>query len=137
MTTERPPFTSASFYRYLKEGRMMGVRCQQCGDLSATPRPICRACHSQDLEWTPLSGRGELTTFTAISIAPTVMAEKGFGRNNPYCSGIVTLDEGPRVSAFIAEVDARNPESIPLGLALEVDFSAVDQDRPGLVFKPR
>jgi len=137
MTTEQRPFTSASFYAYLKEGRFMGVRCGKCNDLSATPRAICRVCHSQELEWTPLAGQGELTTFTAIFIAPTTMVEKGHGRDNPYCSGIVTLAEGLRVSALIGGVDARNPETIALGLPLEIDYSAVDPERPGLVFKPR
>ena len=41
------------------------------------------------------------------------------------------------VSALIGGVDARNPETIALGLPLEIDYSAVDPERPGLVFKPR
>ena len=136
MTSEQPPFTSASFQRYLREGRLMGVRCDRCRHLSATPRGLCPSCHSRDLQWEALSGRGRLTTFTAISIPPTAMAERGYGRDNPYCSGIVTLEEGPRVSALIAGVDARNPESIALGLPVQVDFSDTEE-HPSLVFQPR
>lgn len=44
------------------------------------------------------------------------MQEAGFNRENPYCTGVVKLDEGPRVVARIEGVDARNPESIEIGL---------------------
>ena len=51
---------------------------------------MCQACHSRDVEWYQFSGRGQLSAFTCISVVPNAMGEKGFGRNNPYCSGIVT-----------------------------------------------
>ena len=64
--------------------------------------------HSSNMEWHELSGRAVLSTFTCISVAPASLEAKGFGRNNPYCTGIVTLEEGPRISARIAGVDASN-----------------------------
>ena len=66
---------------------------------------------------------------------PTRMAEEGFGRDKPYCSGIVTLDEGPRISARILNVDASNPESIESGQDLELDVQLRDSERPILSFR--
>lgn len=136
MAEDSRAFTAASFYEYLKESKLMGVRCRQCRQLSAEPRPLCFSCHSREVEWQQFSGQGRLGTFTCISVVPEFMAQRGYGRDNPYCSGIVILEEGPRISARISGVDAANPQNIPTGMALAVDFSEVDPARPSLAFRP-
>ena len=42
MTTEAEsqPFNAASFYALLKEGRFMGVRCRDNGNIYAEARPL-------------------------------------------------------------------------------------------------
>ena len=136
MTTETRDFNAASFYAYLKEGRLKGVRCQACGKLSAEARPMCQSCHGRNMEWFPFSGRGQLSAFTCISVVPNSMGEKGYGRNNPYCSGIVSLEEGPRISALILGVDAANPQNIGTGIALFLDVQDMESERPTLAFVP-
>ena len=113
----------------------MGLRCKACGKLVSTARSLCPACHSVDVEWVPLSGKGRVATFTCIVIAPTFMVQKGYGRDNPYCTGVIELEEGPRVSARIVGVDASQPQTIKVGIPVEVDFSEMDPERPGLVFR--
>ena len=137
MAEETKPFNAASYHSYLiEENRLMGVRCRACGALAAVPRPLCAACRSTDLEWLQFSGKGRLSTFTCISIVPVYMGQRGYGRENPYCTGIVTLAEGPRVSAQIVEVDGNSPQSIKTGMDLALDFSQLDPDKPGLAFRP-
>ena len=137
MADDSREFTAASYYRYLKEEkRLMGVRCRACGKLSAEPRPMCMSCHSKDMEWHEFSGRGSLSTFTCISVVPVAMGEKGYGRDNPYCTGIVTLEEGPRISALILGVDGNNPQDIQTGSAMVLDLEDLDPDRPALAFRP-
>jgi uncharacterized OB-fold protein len=114
----------------------MGVRCRENGNVYAEARPIDPVSHSRDMEWHEFSGRATLSTFTCISVAPASLEAKGFGRNNPYCTGIVTLEEGPRISARIAGVDASNPQNIRTGMALEIALTEIDPDEPGLVFRP-
>ena len=130
------PFNAASFYQYLREGKLMGIQCRHCGQLSAEARPMCQYCHSFEIQWFEFSGEAELGTFTCISIVPAAMAEKGYGRDNPYCSGIVTLDEGPRISARILNVDTLKPESIHIGTKMVLDLSDVEGDKPMLSFRP-
>ena len=138
MTTaaETRPFNAASFYAFLQEGRFMGVRCRDNGNIYAEARPIDPASHSRNMEWHELSGQATLSAFTCISVAPASLEAKGYGRNNPYCTGIVTLAEGPRISARIAGVDAANPQSIRTGLPLTLDLTDIDPEHPGLVFRP-
>ncbi len=69
-----------------------------------------------------MSGKGTLLAFTTIEVGTTMMLDSGYDRGNPYCSGIVELEEGPRISAQIMGVDAGNPQSIAIGTPLKLDF---------------
>ena len=111
-------------------------RCRVCGKLSAQPRPLCSSCHSRDVEWHQFSGKGHLSTFTCIFIVPAALGKKGYDRNNPYCTGIVTLEEGPRVSARILGVDASKPHTIATGMALVLDLEDLDPEKPVVAFSP-
>lgn len=136
MVNSPKEFNAASFYEYLMEGKLMGIRCRACGALYAEARPLCPACHSTDVAWHQFSGKAQLSTFTCISVVPDAMAKKGYGRNNPYCSGIVTLEEGPRISAQILGVDASKPQNIRTGLALVLKLDELNPENPALAFHP-
>ncbi len=136
MTSAAREFNATSYYAYLKEGSLMGIRCQACGQLFAEARPMCPTCHSRNVAWFPFIGRGRLSAFTCISVAPAAMAEKGYGRDNPYCSGIVTLEEGPRISALILGVDAAHPQNIPQDLPVTLAVQNSAAARPTLAFRP-
>ena len=100
----------------------MGSRCQSCGTLHLPPRALCPVCHDEEMKWEQMSGKGKLVAFTTIHIAPTAMIEAGYGRDNPYCTGVVQVDEGPAISAQIVGVDATQPEEIEIGTLLHATF---------------
>ena len=130
-------FTATAFYNKLKDERMLfGVKCQTCGQSSPGPRPMCPEFHGSDMEWHQFGGKAKLNTFTCISIVPVAMAAKGYGRDNPYCTGIVTLEEGPRISARITGVDGSNPQSIKTGMDVVLDLEDLDEESPSLAFRP-
>ena len=130
------PFSDISFRQFLDEERLMGSKCAACGHVYAPPRPICIQCHSSQMEWMPLSGNGTLAAFTCIAIGPPSMAALGYGRDNPYCSGVVALEGGGRVDARIEGVDAKSPESIHVGMLLKVKFLR-EGGKVALAFEPR
>ena len=119
---DQPPVNDISFNRFLEQNRLMGSRCRNCDARYIPPRPLCVECHESDLEWIEVSGRGRLSAFTCISIAPPAMEARGFGRQNPYVSGVVELDGGGRVDARIIGVDASKPETISVGMPLKATF---------------
>ena len=108
---EERPFSDVAFEKYLREDKLMGSRCKNCEALYVPPRPICVTCAGDDLVWEEMSGKGKLAAFTCISIGPSAMIAEGYNRNNPYCSGVVELVEGPRVDARIEGVDAISRKS--------------------------
>ena len=115
-------FTGASFNQFLNEEKLMGTRCQKCGALYLPPRPICIKCYSREMEWAEMKGRGKLSAFTTINVGPTMMCQEGYGRDNPFCAGVVELDEGVKISARILGIDAQNPDGIKIGTPLRIEF---------------
>ena len=122
------PFTDASFQKFLDQDRLMGCRCNSCGQLSIPPRPLCTSCRLSKMEWMPMFGRGDLKAFTAIAVPPPALKREGFGRGNPYAVGVVELDEGPRVVARLLGLDLEKPDSVGLGQPMEVVFIKAGPD---------
>ncbi len=133
------PFNDKSFQQYLNEDKLMGSRCKKCGALYAPPRPLCVKCHSTDMDWVQMNGKGCLAAFTGIYVGPPYMIAEGFDRQHPYVSGVVELDEKVRVDARIEGVDANKPETIKVGMPLKVKFQHKgegDQAKTVLIFTP-
>lgn len=128
------PFSAASFEQYLAEHKLMAAQCTRCGSMHVPPRAICPLCQSEELEWIETNGKGKLAAFTVIYSGPTFMVEQGFDRRNPYVSGIVELEEGPRISARITGLDPAKPAEIRIGTPLRVDFVEVGEGEPKKVY---
>jgi uncharacterized OB-fold protein len=119
---EDRPFNDISYERFLSEDKLMGSRCQKCGSLFVPPRSICIKCHSPEMKWTEMRGKGRLAAFTSIAIGPPFMMSEGFDRKHPYVSGVVDLEEGARVVGRIEGVDGTRPETIRIRIPLKVEF---------------
>ena len=115
-------FNHVGFQEYLKEHKVMGCRNKTSGKLYLPPRAMCPESHTTDMEWVEISGKGKLIGFTVITVGPTFMIEDGYNRDNPFCAGIVQLDEGPAISAQIFGVDVKNPENIKIGTEVQATF---------------
>ena len=116
------PFSDIAFDQFLHEEKLMGSRCKGCSVTYTPPRSICIKCHDSDMEWVEMKGEGKLAAFTCITIGPPFMIAEGYNRKNPYCTGVVELEEGVRVDARIEGVDTKNPESIKVGMPMQVRF---------------
>ena len=74
------------------------------------------------MEYAEMPVDGKLIAFTTIHIAPTAMIEAGYGRDNPYCSGIVELENGLAISAQILGVNIAEPNEIEIGTPVKAEF---------------
>jgi hypothetical protein len=136
---EERPFSDISYEKFLNEEKLMGSQCKGCGTQYVPPRPICLGCYRSDMEWVEMQGRGKLAAFTCITIAPPFMIEQGYNRKNPYCSGVVELEEGGRVDARIEGVDCSKPDEIKIGMPLKVKYlhrQNGDKKETYLAFEP-
>lgn len=133
-------FTQTAFRAHLTERKLMGSRCEACGTEFLPPRSLCTECYGEEMELLEMEGEGELIAFTTIHIAPTAMLEAGYGRDKPYCTGIVKLSNGLSISAQIVGVDASDPEGIKVGTPVEVEFverGEGEEAETFLAFRPK
>ena len=119
---EERDFSDISYDQYLNEEKLMGSKCKSCDALYTPPRSICIKCYKSDMEWVEMKGVGKLAAFTCISIGPPLMIAEGYDRKNPYCVGVVELEEGTRVDARIEGVDPKEPETIKVGMPMKVKY---------------
>jgi uncharacterized OB-fold protein len=132
-------FNHASYTALLGAHRLMGSRCAHCGTIQLPPRALCPKCYHQAMEWFAFSGEGTLEGFTTIHVGLPEMVATGYNREQPYCSGVVRLAEGPAISGQIVGVDARRPETIHIGMKVRATF--IDREtgagpRTVLAFEP-
>src|SRR5579862_8852784 len=81
------------FYEGLEARQLLVQRCERCKQLRAPPAPMCPSCHS--LRWTaePVSGKGQIYSYTVHYHPPL----PGFAVPHPV--GVVSLVEGIRFLA--------------------------------------
>ncbi len=115
-------FYSAAYNRFITEGRLMGSECSKCGAMHIPPRPICPKCHAREAKLVEMKGKGKLVAYTVIMVGAPLMVEEGFDREHPYCSGVVELEEGTRVTARILGVDVMNPDRIKIGTPVVAEY---------------
>jgi uncharacterized OB-fold protein len=119
---------TAPFWDGAAERQLRIQRCRTCGRHYFYPRPFCRYCASDDVEWTTVSGRGRLRSYV-INHRPA----PGFESVSPVIA-LVELDEGPRLMTNIVGIEPE-PERLPLDMPVIVDF----EERFGVVvpvFRP-
>jgi len=118
MSENDKPFTAYSFQQYLNQGQLKASQCVDCQKIYLPVRAICPDCGQSNMDWIELSGKGKLAAYTSVYIGPSFMNERGYGRDKPYLTGIVELEEGPRISARLLGLDPENPSKIKIGTPL-------------------
>jgi uncharacterized protein len=113
-TPETRPYWDAA-----RRHELVLPRCRPCDAAFFYPRAACPRCLSGDIEWTRMSGRGTLHTFTVVQ-----RGQKNFPLGTPYVIAIVELDEGPRMMTNLIGVTP-DPAQIRIGMPVEVVFEDV------------
>ncbi|HXG02685.1 MAG TPA: Zn-ribbon domain-containing OB-fold protein [Candidatus Binatia bacterium] len=106
--TETATVPLREFFAEAGAGRLTGIRCRACGNLTIPPKEFCDACGGRDWERVPLSGQGTIASYTVIRVAPASHAGEA-----PYAVAVVRLREG--VSLFGRVVDVPL-ETLAIGL---------------------
>lgn len=110
-----PDEDSAPFWEGAAAGRLMLMRCSNCGAVRLPARKHCDNCLSDESSWVQASGRGTVRTFGVMH----QRYHPGFDNDLPYNVTIVELEEGPRITTNI--VGVANAQ-IAVGMAVMVDW---------------
>lgn len=124
VTGELEPFLEAA-----RSHRLVVQRCKQCGRHRFPPREICSDCLSNEAEWVPASGKGEVFSFNVMH----QVYHPGFAPEVPYAVVLIKLVEGPKMISNLVGV---KPHEITIGMPVEVVFERVSDDITLPKFKP-
>lgn len=131
MSQHRPEIDSATagFWRAAAEGRLVGSRCLTCGEVAGFPRGFCPYCWSENVAEVDLSGRATLYTYSVVHTNPA----PPFHDLVPYVAAIVELEEGPRFTTRLVDVDF---DELRIGMPLTARFEALEPDEGVILFGP-
>ena len=104
-------------------------QCHGCGHVWYPPTPWCPRCHSRDIGWAAMSGRGRVNSWTVVHVTGL----RGFRGDVPYNVAEVTLDEGPRLITNLVDVE---PGSIRVGMPVEIVYDDVAAELTLARFRP-
>lgn len=93
------------------------------------PRSHAPLTLADDLEWREISGAGTLYTYT-IARRPTA-AE--FAGEEPQIIAVVELDEGPRLTSTLVNVEE---DAITVGMRVQPVFDDIDEQTTLLRYEP-
>lgn len=105
------------FWDAVQQDQLVVQRCADCGAWVWHPRAWCSACYGPNLAWTPVTGRGEVWTYSVVHYAPV----PGYADAVPYVLATVRLAEGPQLMTNVVGCDWR---AVAIGMPVEVCFEA-------------
>ena len=114
------------FIDYLKDNKVMGTRCKDCGLSFFPPRADCHQCLTSNMEWFEVSGKGKLVSFSKLQYAPI-----GFENDVPYC--IALLDYGD-YKVFGRITGELKDEEIQVGMEMQTVVNELPNGQLNYVF---
>jgi uncharacterized protein len=113
--------TSKQYMEGLKDGRFLGLKCNQCHSYTIPPMKVCSECGSEDIEVVELSRDGKVKTFTQIFVPA-----EGF--QAPYIVALIELVEGPWVTVSMPDIKQEQVTMDLIGRKGKIDYKDVPAD---------
>ena len=107
------------FWDHCDKEQLVCERCSNCQKFRFPPRPMCPHCHSTKRELVPLSGKGEVYSWTVVWRPQTPEFTV------PYAAVIMRMDEG---YDFLSNMIECEPDSIHVGMRAKVAFHKLNDD---------
>lgn len=123
------PDSHLPFWQSLRDRAVRVQRCDDCGTYRYIPQDLCPRCQGERCTWTPISGLGDVYTYTVVRRAPT----PAYQAEAPYVLAHVTMAEGFRMVASLTGVD---PDAVEIGMPVRVAYQDVTADWTLLTFQP-
>lgn len=123
----RPTALSKPFWDATREDRLVLQRCGDCGAFRWTPQYLCTRCQAEGGDWTQVSGRGTLYSYTIVHRPPLPVFPA------PYVVATVALEEGPLMLTNLVDCV---PEDLVMDMPVEVVFQPLDAEIKAPRFRP-
>jgi uncharacterized protein len=108
---------TAEYFAGAARGELVLPWCDACGQLVWYPERRCPACSGESFTWTPVSGRGQVFSWTVVRRAFL----PAFEDMVPFVTALISLDEDPAVRIVSYLVDCE-PEAVVADMPVEAVF---------------
>jgi uncharacterized OB-fold protein len=116
--------TFKDYNEALKQNKLLGLKCKQCGTMTVPPKIVCGNCASADLDIVELGGKGKIQTFTTVFVPP-----EGRESECPYVIVLVELDEGPWIMGNLTGIDPNKVTMDIMGKKVKMGHAVFPGDR--------
>jgi uncharacterized OB-fold protein len=131
MTDNETPPEFSGFFKAARRRQVAFPHCGSCSLFHWYPMPLCPHCQSDRLSWEPVSGPGELFSFTEVRHA----FDKQRIDQLPYVVGLITFADAPGVRLITNIIDAL-PADLRIGQKVLPVFSSDDTGAILVHFRP-
>lgn len=108
----------------LKQNKLLGLKCKQCGAVTVPPKITCGQCTSTDIDIIELGGKGKIQTFTTVFVAP-----EGREDEVPYVIVLVELDEGPWLMGNLTDIEPDKATLEIIGKRVKMEHKVFPGDK--------
>jgi uncharacterized OB-fold protein len=116
------------FWQAAKQERLVAPKCADCGTFRLPPTPFCPQCQSTAVDWTELSGRATVFSFSVVHGFPGLPGIT-------LVPAVLDLPDAPGARLVSNVVDVE-PEKVEIGMEVEVLFSPISDGWLLPLFRP-
>jgi hypothetical protein len=98
------------FLQGLKEGEIVGTKCDQCGRVAVPPRIFCEWCFRRSGTWIKLPDTGIVNTFSISYISTDTTRVK-----TPTIPAVIQIDSAGN-AGFLHIIGDVKPEDVKIGM---------------------
>jgi len=101
------------FLSELKQGKIIGIKCEHCRRVVVPPRVFCEWCFRRTTSWVYLPDTGTVNTFSVSHIAANTTRLK-----TPIIPAVIEIDESSN-AGFLHLIGDTSPEDVRIGLRVK------------------
>lgn len=124
------------FWRAASRGELVIPRCLACERYVWYPEEVCPHCGGGEVPWVAMSGRGRLFSWSEVKHP----LHPPYADQLPYLSGLIALEEDPRVRCVTRIVDCESSAleiEMPMQVVFrELSFADIEGSVVAPLFKP-
>lgn len=115
----------ATYYESLEEGKILGRKCPNCGNVEFPPVYACNACGNYETEWYEISGKAKMHSIVLPAPLSSKPEYKNFGK---FAYGEVELEEGTRLNAVVRGINKKKRNELKDKLPVNCHASIVQRE---------
>jgi uncharacterized OB-fold protein len=108
----------------LKQNKILGLKCNACGEITVPPKMACRQCGSPDMKVIEVKADGKIKTFTTVFVGA-----EGRESEVPYVIVIVELEEGPWIMGNLEGIDPKTASMELIGKIVKMGNKVFPGDK--------